>query len=444
MLLNLPSIIVTKTDEHGDHDYHIYAHPKELNPPCPDCGSLKLYGHGKRIPLIMDTPIHGRRVGIFLEVKRYKCRECKKTFNQPCEDINDSHRATNRLVKYIEEKAMIRPCTAIAEDIGVTEGTIRNILNAHIERLEKKYVFETPEILGIDEAHLNRKMRLVMTNIKERTIINLVKDRNKKTVINILQNFKDNEKIKIVAIDMWRPYRDAVRSALPNAMIVIDKFHVVKMANEAVDKGRKSLKDDMHKDLAKRLKKERFLMLKRRRDLTPVQDFQLSGWTLNYPDLFELYNAKEDFFDIWDSDMTRKEAEEAYLNWKMKISSQIMRHFSDLVRAVDNWHLEVFNYFDCHVTNAYTESANNQIKHIYKQGRGYSFDVLKARVLYVPEHHKKKKSFKYSVSPGKDKISDADKKSKLPILATSTILLIDEPELNLGTEILHMMEKLRK
>lgn len=46
-------------------------------------------------------------------------------------------------------------------------------------------------------------------------------------------------------MDMWRPYKDAVNLVLPHAIIVIDKFHVVKMANEAVEKGRKDLRSQM-------------------------------------------------------------------------------------------------------------------------------------------------------------------------------------------------------
>lgn len=46
-------------------------------------------------------------------------------------------------------------------------------------------------------------------------------------------------------MDMWRPYYDAVKAVLPDAVIVIDKFHVVKMANQAVEKGRKALREQM-------------------------------------------------------------------------------------------------------------------------------------------------------------------------------------------------------
>jgi hypothetical protein len=69
----------------------------------------------------------------------------------------------------VENNALDRTFTSVADEIGVTEGTVRKIVGSYIGKLEKKYQFESPEILGIDEVHLKRKMRLVFTNIGENT-----------------------------------------------------------------------------------------------------------------------------------------------------------------------------------------------------------------------------------------------------------------------------------
>lgn len=70
-----------------------------------------------------------------------------------------------------------------------------------------------------------------------------------------------------------------------------------------------------------------------------------------------------------------------YEEWKLSVSKG-MKYYQEVAKTVDNWHLEIFNYFGCRITNAYTESVNNLIKHIEKAGRGYSFDVLRAKVLF--------------------------------------------------------------
>ncbi|WP_420588253.1 ISL3 family transposase [Bacterioplanoides sp.] len=399
-LLNLPSISVDSIEE-DDLDYRIKA---SINEPvsryCTHCFSNNLFGHGGKTQLFMDTPIHGKRVGILLNRRRFRCGDCRKTQFEQSRDLSDAHRATVRLVKYIQDRAIRSTNTSVAEDVGVTEATVRNILKSYIDCLEKKYQFETPRVLGLDEVHLNRRMRLVMTNIEQRTLIDLVKDRKKETVITALTKLKNPEKVQLVTIDMWRPYLDAAALVLPHAIPVIDKFHVVKMANEAVEKARKSLRESLSPKQRKGLMNDRFLLLRRRSALTDQQKFILEGWTLNYPMLGTVYEAKETFYEIYDY-QTRQEAELAYDDWKSGIPTGVKCYFGDLVRAMDNWHKEIFNYFDHPVTNALTESINNQIKSIYRQGRGYSFDVLRARALFVEAKHKTTKpSFKSRIPEG--------------------------------------------
>lgn len=399
--LKLSSIKVEKV-EIVEGDYHVYAEIVERPLYCPEC-VWEIYRHDLKTQLIYDIPHGHHRVGIILTRRRYKCRgpACGITFMQKCSDVDDHHRATKRLVDYIKQSAMERPCTHVSAEVGLSEKTIRNILSEYVVEVEKQHKFETPEILGIDEVHLNKQMRLVLTNIGARTIIDLRDNRSRKTVESSIYRFKNLHKIELVTIDMWRPYRDAAAGVIPHAKVIVDKFHIVKMANEAVEKGRKSLREEMEPELFKRLKKDKWLMVKRRRDLTEFDKAMLQAWTDDYPDLCALYEAKESLFDIWDQVLTRSQAETAYQDWKDSIPTGVRKYFSDVDRAVSNWHKEAFNYFDHRETNAFTESANNLIKSIYRRGRGYSFDVLRARVLFLHSPHRiVRKPFKSNLPSG--------------------------------------------
>ena len=66
--------------------------------------------------------------------------------------------------------------------------------------------------------------------------------------------------------------------------------------------------------------------------------------------------------------------------------------FSDLVRAWENWTPWILGYFDHPVTNAYTESLNNLIRVMNRLGRGYSFEALRAKILFAEGAHKHKNS----------------------------------------------------
>lgn len=113
-----------------------------------------------------------------------------------------------------------------------------------MNELEAQFRFETPKWMGIDEIHLIRP-RCVISNIGNNTIVNMLPNRDKKTVVNYLYQLEGKREVQYVAMDMWTPYRDAVRTVLPDARIVIDKFHVVRMANDALEKVRKGLREQL-------------------------------------------------------------------------------------------------------------------------------------------------------------------------------------------------------
>lgn len=101
---------------------------------------------------------------------------------------------------------------------------------------------------------------------------------------------------------------------------------------------------------------------------------------LDFPQLKLAYELKEQFRDIYKCN-NRDDALKAYSIWKESVPKD-MKYYQDVIKTIDNWQYEIFNYFTCRITNAYTESLNNLIKNIEKAGRGYSFEVLRAKVLF--------------------------------------------------------------
>ena len=128
----------------------------------------------------MDIPMHGKRTGIVVIRKRYRCRECGKTFLEPLADMDEKRLVTKRLIDFIEKQSLKRTFVSISDDTGLVEGTIRNIFRDYVNRLEETVQRETPKYLGIDEIHIIRP-RCVICNIKQRAIIDLLPNRNKDT-----------------------------------------------------------------------------------------------------------------------------------------------------------------------------------------------------------------------------------------------------------------------
>lgn len=430
-ILNLPSYTVTKIQEE-EHDYHIYAKVAARPSTCTSCHSSNIVGFGRREQLVRDLPTHGKRVGIYVDTRRSKCRDCGVTFSERLPAVDDKRMMTSRLLKWMGEQSIKRPFAHIAEEVGVNEMTVKNVFRDYINILEQTVRFETPQWMGIDEIHIIKKPRCVVSNIENNTVVNVLSDRNKKTVADYLFRLKGRELVRCVTMDMWEPYKDAVRDVMPQATIVIDKFHVLRMANECLEAVRKSIRADLTTKQRRGLMHDRFILLKREVNLQGLDLITLESWTKNYPALGAAYRAKEQFFGIYDA-LTIPEAQALYAAWENSLAQEIRAAFHPLTRAVNNWMPEIMAYFDHPVTNAYTESLNNLIRVMNRLGRGYSFEALRAKILFTEGAHKKHRQrpkFQRRVEPEYEQFSTFTYRK-----FTSPSTQDEGREINYGTDI---------
>lgn len=380
-ILNLPGLDVIEIREDA-HDYLIRVARRRALDACPYCAGGPLVANGTKTQGLRDTPIHGKRVLIEWARQRFLCRACSRTSYDQHEAFDPDRRMTKRLVEYIGRTALRLTFTEVAGGVGVDEKTIRLVWSEWSEREIGKLEFATPRWLGIDEAHLIGKARGVFANVEARTALDITADRSQKTVATWLTKLPAKETVEIVTMDMWRPYYDAVRALLPNAVVVIDKWHVQKMANEALEGVRKALRAELPAARRRRLMHDRFVLLTRRRDLRMDQQLILEAWTAEFPRLKAAYDLKESFFDMW-SIPNEADVRALYDCWERSIPDDLRPAFSDLTRAVRNWSDPIFAYFRVPEgpTNAYVEALNGLIKVLNRMGRGYSLEVLRAKVL---------------------------------------------------------------
>ncbi len=395
-MINLPNLKILDMKE-MEYDYRFLVESSIPSPShCPKCGAVpNLYKHGKKEQLFFDLPMHAKRVGLIIKRQRYKCRECDETFFEDLPDMDISRSVTKRLIHWIQEASLDKTFTSVAEEIGVDEKTVRNIFNDYVAELVTQTDFRTPKWLGIDEVHLLKSYRCVITDVENRSVIDILRKRNKDMVIGYLTELKDIDEIELVAMDMWNPYKSAVNTVIPHAKIVIDKFHVVKLANEALEKIRKANRQNVSAKERRQLMRDRYVLLTRRKDLNHFGDqIKLQVWTNKFPLLSQAYELKEQFFDIYEAE-TIKEAYKLYQNWLSNVPNELMTYFEDLIKSINNWEEEIFNYFNFPITNAYTESLNRLIKTMNHVGRGYSFEALRAKILFTKGYRKVKKKKKF-------------------------------------------------
>lgn len=377
--LHLPALSTQAVHDLGDH-YHVEAVGSVTPTVCLYCFGL-LHRHGSQKQTYMDCPSHGKRVLIGIERKRYRCKECRKTLFEPLPDIDPKRQATTRLIRYIESHCLRKTFAELSREVGVDDKTIRHIFDDYVKRLKETVHFETPEVLGIDELKIIGQYRAMITNVEKLSLFDMLPTRNKADLIAYFKTMPDKERVQVLTMDLWNVYRQVAMDQFPGRMIVADRFHVVRMANDAIEKVRKAIRKDLPTKERIKLKDDRFLLLSRRHNLGEPGLATLERWGEMFPGLLAAYDAKEAFHDIY-RQPTKIDAMKAAEAWEANLPGELGWAFREVKGALRSWWTEIFNYYDKPTSNAYTESINNLAKGMNRMGRGYSFEVIRARLLF--------------------------------------------------------------
>lgn len=358
---------------------------------CPKCGG-KLYKHGEREIKILDTPLGGCPVVLYIKVPRYRCQNkaCNNIFQPEVDNIDARRSVTNRAFTDITERSIRMTFEQVCEDYAFAPNTAKNILLDFLREKAEKMRFKTPAFLGIDEIKIKKIGEVtVVTDLEHHTLFDMFEGRNKQRLIDYFTELPDTDKILWVCSDMYRPFEDTLKSTMPNAQWVIDHFHVVAKANEALDFVRRSVQADLPKKQRIKTKKGLAYTLKMRYSKLSTEDQEKIRLIRSNPKLAVLaqaYDLKEDFFDIYDNNKeSRDNAIAAFKAWELSIPPEpVFDKFREVAEMVYNHYEAIFNWWICPsaISNGYTECINRLIRENNLRGRGYSFEILRGRTLY--------------------------------------------------------------
>lgn len=332
--------------------------------------------------MVRDLNEYEYRIGIIIHGHRYQCKECGNTFGEELNCVDKSGRLTKRLITMIRLECFDKTFKDIANEYGISQPSVKRIFEDYVDELPESFMPYSPQVLGIYEVHLHSQYCGVFVDVLGQKVIEMTENRNKVTVKKSLESLSENYKTQCVTMDMWQPYKDAVIDVLGDVPIVIDKFHIIKELNKALEDIRRTLRKDMEKEIRVSLKNMRFLFLTGSENLTPRQSKQLDILLEAYPQFKTPYYLKEAFRNIYQFAESREDAEKLYADWVQANKDEGCNAYDDFISMVGNWYTETFNYFDNRYTNAQTESLNNVIREIDRAGRGYTFPVLRAKTLY--------------------------------------------------------------
>jgi transposase len=224
---------------------------------------------------------------------------------------------------------------------------------------------------------------LVIGAPQESYVIDLLSDRKKETLEAWFDQLAPEVRaaIQVVCIDMWEAYSSAVVAKLPNAKIVVDRFHVMKNLNHALTLARREIQRQATPEVKEQLKGSRWVLVRNQKDLTPEQREKLDTLCAVSPDLKLGHQLKEQFRAIFEL-TDRDEAAQQMDAWIQQVEASGLKSFQGFVTTLRNWHDYILNYFHERWSNGFAEGMNNKIKLLKRRGFGYTnFDHFRLRVL---------------------------------------------------------------
>jgi len=267
------------------------------------------------------------------------------------------------------EKEM--PVNKIGRLLGETPHRIWTIFNHWVGTAYQADDPSTVTQLGFDETSRRKGHNYVTVacDLTQRRVIHVVEGKDSETIENIRKYLEDKGakacQVTQASIDLSPAFISGIQQQFPNAAITFDRFHVVKLLNQAMDRVRR-LEQKEHDAI----KGHKYTFLRNKTSLSEKKQAQLEEMIQLYPTLGEAYRLKTLFNDLWE--MPDKEAATAFIEqWCAEVESSRIGPFMDFAKTVKAHLSGIANFVETHITNAILESINNKIQMAKRRARGY-------------------------------------------------------------------------
>ena len=378
-LLGLPGMIVTEyaIEREAEREVlHIFCHHEHEVAPCPRCGQVSDGVHEQEERCIRHLDIWGKATYVHFPGRRFNCKQCQKPFTEVLPWIESQRRESTAYELHIYEQCQHTDHAAVAEREGLHSETVKVIFQRWAKRAEKRKIREYVRCLGVDEISLRKghqQFAMVLTDLERHCVVAVLAERSQKAFETWLESLSEAERraIRLVAMDMWGPYRGVVEAKLPHAEIVADRFHVMEHLNGAIAKIRCNLQAKTNKETYELLKGLRWVLVRRRADLKPEEEAKLQVALDAFPELRTAYLLKERFVTIADKIKNRSQAELFLRAWLYEAQASGITQLVKFTQTLLHWWNQFLNYFNEGFTSSVVEGLNNAIRGTIRRAFGY-------------------------------------------------------------------------
>jgi transposase len=274
------------------------------------------------------------------------------------------------------------PVNRAAQMLGEYPQRIWTIFNHWVSKALEQDQLEPVEHLGIDETSTKKGHHYVTlgVDLQRGRVIHVAQGKDSKAVASIAKKIKDKggdcQQVSQVSMDLSAAFMAGVSASFANAKITFDKFHIVKLLNDAMDTVRRQERRE-HQEL----KGHRYMFLRNPATLSQSATAKLQDLVQLYPVLGKAYRLKTLFADLWT--MPDRATAQAFVeDWLAQAQECVIGPFIKFARTVKAHLSGILQYFDSGLTNAMLEGINNKVQLAKRRARGYRNPTNFANMIY--------------------------------------------------------------
>ena len=357
-----------------DRELHLGVKPFKNGCLCPKCGIRGRIVRTVEWRSWTDVAVFGLQICLFYAPKEISC----PTHGRIQEEIPwaaDRARVSYRLEYRVCALSQIMTQKAAAAIVKLSTSTVSDILHRVITRVRAGHKIRRLVTLGVDEISYckGRKYSTIVYDLDRSHVVWVGLGKGRSTIDEFFtQQLSDYQRNRITwaSCDMSLAYTEAIKHHCPNATLVIDRFHVVKALNEAVDTVRKEEWRSLEGDQRHTIKGLRWLLGMHSRNRTKAQTALLNKLRNSNRRIHRAWLLKDEFERIWHY-RYRGAAQNFLKSWitaalKSRIPS--MRKFVSTLKKHRN---NILAFVKRPLTNAVAEGINRVIKIVKNRASGF-------------------------------------------------------------------------
>jgi transposase len=361
---------------------------------CSTCGSKNVQRRGHVTREIQTLPIGSKPVFVKLDVARVHCQQCRRTRQVKVPFADPQRSYTRPFARYVLELRQSMTLADVARHLGVSDWLVRDIEKRMLQKKYARPKLKNLQRIAIDEISIGKGHRYVtvVLDLKTGAIVYVGDGKGADALKPFWTRLKASRaKIEAVATDMSPAYIQAVTENLPQAALVFDRFHVVKLFNDRLSDFRRELYREATEGLAKDvLKGTRWLLLMNPENLNDEKrerERLEEALSLNQP-LATAYYLKEDLRRFWEQS-SRTEALWFLVDWCARARASGIRFLQKFANTLESHRSGLLAWYDYPISTGPLEGVNNKIKTLKRQAYGFrdqEYFRLKLYALHQTKH----------------------------------------------------------